>query len=54
MNHFLYYIKNHATRKILRDHAEVFLDGSMCQYEFLQFLPSVQAMAAILCAFENL
>ena len=53
MNHLILYEESADQRRLLREHAEAFLDVALCEYEFLQFLPSTQGIAAILCAFET-
>jgi len=53
MNHMVCYVDSPEKRKLLREHAEAFLDVALCEYEFIGYLPSVQGVSAILCAFET-
>mmetsp|Transcript_25545 Transcript_25545/g.55387 ORF Transcript_25545/g.55387 Transcript_25545/m.55387 type:complete len:334 (-) Transcript_25545:828-1829(-) len=52
MNHFMQYVACENDRKILHEDAVTFLDIIIPEYIFLRYPPSVQATAAMLCAFH--
>ena len=53
MSHLVLFVEDAATRHSVFEDAVTFLDVALPEYEFLEFVPSAQAAAAVLCAFET-
>jgi hypothetical protein len=53
MSHLILYVADVATQHAVLEDAVTFLDVALPEPEFMKFAPSVQATAAVLCAFET-
>jgi hypothetical protein len=53
MSHLILYVADAATQHAVLEDAVTFLDVALPETEFMKFAPSVQATAAVLCAFET-